>query len=114
MSLTIVPCTADVITALRLLDDATTAHRKLDPAEGLQDAQLASGARLHIVHGDVARGGHLLVNIRKFTGVAFRSLGELVERDMLLRAAADPTWGLTPDPGGGGPGRPSGSGRLRD
>src|SRR5262245_58386423 len=75
-------------TLTRLLDDAAGAHRKLDPAEGLQDAQLASGARLHIVHGDVARGGHLLVNIRKFTGVAFHDLGELVERDMLDRAAA--------------------------
>ena len=31
----------------------------------------------------------MLVNIRKFTGVAFRDLGELVERDMLDRAAAD-------------------------
>ena len=75
-------------TLMRLLDDAATAHRKLDPAEGLQDAQLASGARLHIVHGDIARGGHLLVNIRKFTGVAFRDLGQLVERDMLGRDAA--------------------------
>jgi pilus assembly protein CpaF len=34
----------------------------------LQDAQL-DGARVHIVHGDVARGGHVLVNIRRFTGV---------------------------------------------
>jgi pilus assembly protein CpaF len=76
-------------TLTRLLDDASTAHRKLDPAEGLQDAQLSSGARIHIVHGDLARGGHLLVNIRKFTGVAFRTLDELVERDMLGPAAAD-------------------------
>jgi pilus assembly protein CpaF len=75
-------------TLTRLLDDAAGAHRKLDPSEGLQDAQLASGARLHIVHGDVARGGHLLVNIRKFTGVAFHSLGELVERGMLDHDAA--------------------------
>ena len=64
------------------------AHRKLDPAEGLQDAQLDDGARLHIVHGDVGRGGHVMVNIRKFTGVAFRTLDELVERDMLDRAVA--------------------------
>ena len=77
-------------TLTKLLDDAATAHRKLDPAEGLQDAQLADGARLHIVHGDLGRGGHLLVNIRKFTGVAFHDLGELVERDMLgHQAAAD-------------------------
>ncbi|MCU0274948.1 MAG: Flp pilus assembly complex ATPase component TadA [Acidimicrobiales bacterium] len=72
----------------KILDDATTAHRKLDPAEGLQDAQLDGGARMHIVHGDIARGGHLQVNIRKFTGVAFRSLAELVEREMLTRQAA--------------------------
>jgi pilus assembly protein CpaF len=71
-----------VRTLTKLLDDAATAHRKLDPAEGLQDAQLDDGARVHIVHGDVARGGHVLVNIRKFTAVPFRSLDELVERDM--------------------------------
>ena len=72
----------------KILDDASSAHRKLDPAEGLQDAQLDNGARLHIVHRDIGRDGHVLVNIRKFTGVAFRSLSELVERDMLSTAAA--------------------------
>ncbi|HUQ64436.1 MAG TPA: ATPase, T2SS/T4P/T4SS family [Acidimicrobiales bacterium] len=72
-----------VRTLTKILDDATGSHRKLDPAEGLQDAQLDNGARLHIVHGDVGRDGHLLVNIRKFTGVAYRSLDELVERCML-------------------------------
>ncbi|HEX2700818.1 MAG TPA: type II/IV secretion system ATPase subunit [Acidimicrobiales bacterium] len=72
-----------VRTLTKILDDASGSHRKLDPAEGLQDAQLDTGARIHIVHGDVGRDGHVLVNIRKFTGVAFRSLGELVERDML-------------------------------
>jgi pilus assembly protein CpaF len=82
-------------TLTKVLDDASTSHRKLDPAEGLQDAQLDSGARLHIVHRDIGRDGHLLVNIRRFTGVAFRSLDELVGRGMLttqvasfLRAAA--------------------------
>ena len=75
-----------VRTLTKILDDASGAHRKLDPAEGLQDAQLDDGARLHIVHGDVGRGGHVMVNIRKFTGVAFRSLDELVDRDMLDRA----------------------------
>ncbi len=70
-------------TLTKLLDDASTSHRKLDPSLGLQDAQLDDGARLHIVHQDIARGGHLMVNIRKFTGVAFTSLGQLVERDML-------------------------------
>ncbi|HVM01944.1 MAG TPA: ATPase, T2SS/T4P/T4SS family [Acidimicrobiales bacterium] len=72
-----------VRTLTKILDDATGSHRKLDPAEGLQDAQLDTGARIHIVHGDVGRDGHLLVNIRKFTGIAYRSLHELVERDML-------------------------------
>ncbi|MGH7507523.1 MAG: hypothetical protein ACRELX_17855 [Longimicrobiales bacterium] len=56
-------------TLTKLLDDAGSAHRKMDAAEGLQDAQLDDGARLHIVHGDVGRGGHVIVNIRKFTGV---------------------------------------------
>jgi pilus assembly protein CpaF len=65
------------------------AHRKLDPSEGLQDAQLDDGARLHIVHRDVGRGGHLIVNIRKFTGVAFRSLDELVDRGMLTPEVAE-------------------------
>ncbi len=70
-------------TLTKILDDASSSHRKLDPSEGLQDAQLDSGARLHIVHRDVGRGSHLLVNIRKFTGVAFRSLDQLVERGMM-------------------------------
>ena len=78
-----------VRTLTKLLDDASTAHRKLDPAEGLQDAQLDSGARLHIVHRDIGRDGHLIVNIRKFTGVAFRTLAQLVDRDMLSVGAAD-------------------------
>ena len=38
-----------------------TGSRRLDPAEGLQDAQLDEGARVHIVHGDIAPGGHVLV-----------------------------------------------------
>ena len=44
-------------TLTKILDDATGSHRKLDPSEGLQDAQLDDGARLHIVHGDISRGG---------------------------------------------------------
>jgi pilus assembly protein CpaF len=76
-------------TLTKILDDSSTAHRKLDPTEGLQDAQLDNGARLHIVHGDVARGGHVMVNIRKFTGVPFRHLGELVDRDMLSPKVAE-------------------------
>jgi len=60
-------------TLTKLLDESATSHRKLDPSEGLQDAQLDDGSRLHIVHGDLARGGHLMVNIRRFTGVRFSS-----------------------------------------
>ncbi len=67
----------------RILDDATGAHRKLDPTLGLQDAQLESGSRLHIVHRDISRGGHTMVNIRKFTGVAYRRLDDLVATGML-------------------------------
>ena len=78
-----------VRTLTKILDDASGSHRKLDPAEGLQDAQLDTGARLHIVHGDVGRDGHTLVNIRKFTGIPFRALGELVELDMLDTRVAD-------------------------
>jgi pilus assembly protein CpaF len=77
-----------VRTLTKILDDASAAHRKLDATEGLQDAQLDDGARLHIVHGDIARDGHVMVNIRKFTGVPFRSLDELVDRGMLTAAAA--------------------------
>src|SRR2546423_159049 len=76
-------------TLTKILDDASASHRKLDPAEGLQDAQLDTGARLHIVHSDVGRDNHVLVNIRKFTGVAFKSLDELVERDMFDDGVAD-------------------------
>lgn len=78
-----------VRTLTKILDDATGAHRKLDPAEGLQDAQLDNGARLHIVHRDIGRDAHMVVNIRKFTGVAFRSLDDLVERDMLPHPVAE-------------------------
>jgi pilus assembly protein CpaF len=72
----------------KVLDDSGRSHRKLDPAEGLQDAQLDSGARLHIVHADIGRDGHALVNIRKFTGLRLRSLDQLVELDMLDPLAA--------------------------
>jgi len=75
-------------TLTRLLERASSSHRKLDPSEGLQDAQLDDGARLHIVHGDLSRGGHVMVNIRKFTGVTFGSLDELVDHQMLPSHAA--------------------------
>lgn len=77
-----------VRTLTKILDDASTSHRKLDPTEGLQDAQLDNGSRLHIVHGDVSSGGHVMVNIRKFTGVAFRHLDQLVARGMLTHEVA--------------------------
>ncbi|MCU1460391.1 MAG: CpaF family protein [Acidimicrobiales bacterium] len=76
-------------TLTKILDDASGSHRKLDAAEGLQDAQLDTGARIHVVHRDVGRDGHLLVNIRKFTGVAIRTLDELVARDMLDHRVAE-------------------------
>jgi len=57
--------------AYRNLTGYGASHRNLDPSEGLQDAQLDTGARVHIVHGDIARGGHLMVNIRKFVGPVF-------------------------------------------
>jgi pilus assembly protein CpaF len=75
-------------TMTKLLEDSHKSHRKLDPADGLQDARLDDGARVHIVHGDIARDGHLLVNVRKFTGLPFRSLDELVMRGMLDAGAA--------------------------
>ena len=76
-------------TLTKVLDDASSAHRKLDPSEGLQDAQLDNGARLHIVHRDIGRGSHTIVNIRKFTGVAFRSLDELAARGMMTSQVAE-------------------------
>ncbi len=75
-------------TMTRIVDRSSGAHRALDPTAGLQDAQLANGARLHIVHGDIARGGHMMVNIRKFTGMSFRSLDELVSSETLNHDAA--------------------------
>ena len=60
-------------TVTRILDQSSGAHRALDPTAGLQDAQLETGARLHIVHGDIARGGHMIVNIRKFIGMSLKS-----------------------------------------
>lgn len=75
-------------TLTKVLDDASTSHRKLDPSEGLQDAQLDNGSRLHIVHSDIGRDGHILVNIRKFSGIQLRRLDDLVERDMLDGPAA--------------------------
>ncbi len=75
-------------TLTKVLNDASGSHRKLDPSEGLQDAQLDSGARLHIVHRDIAHGGHLMVNIRKFTGVAYRRLDQLVDSGSMTPAVA--------------------------
>ena len=76
-------------TITRIVDRSSGAHRALDPTSGLQDAQLDNGARLHIVHNDIARGGHMIVNIRKFTGVAFHTLRELVGSETLSADAAE-------------------------
>lgn len=66
-------------TLVRLLDDAGgLGARRYDPTMGLQDATLADGSRIHIVHGDVAAERQPLVNIRKRTGLAVRSLEQLV------------------------------------
>ena len=78
-----------VRTITKLLDDSGTSHRKLDPSEGLQDAQLHTGARVHIVHGDIARGGNLMINIRKFSGVSINRLEELVSRGSMSAQAAE-------------------------
>ena len=76
-------------TMTRILDQSSGAHRALDPTAGLQDAQLDDGARLHIVHGDIARGGHMIVNIRKFTGMSFRSLDQLVASNTITVTGAN-------------------------
>jgi pilus assembly protein CpaF len=76
-------------TLTRILDDAPGAARRLDPSLGLQDAQLASGARLHIVHRELGRGGHTLINIRKFSGVAYEQLDDLAATGMLDRRAVE-------------------------
>lgn len=76
-------------TLTKILDDASASHRTLDPSDGLQDAQLDNGARLHIVHGDISRGGHLMFNVRKFTGVAFTTLDELVASGSLTPELAN-------------------------
>jgi len=72
----------------RLLARSTSAQRLLDPALGIQDAHLADGSRLHIVHRDLTRDGHFVVNLRRFTGVAFRRLDDLVSLGTLDRASA--------------------------
>ncbi len=77
-----------VRTLTKILDDASGSHRKLDPTEGIQDAQLDDGARLHIVHGELTRNGHVLVNIRRFTGIRFNSLRTLVDHGTLPTHAA--------------------------
>ncbi len=76
-------------TLTRIIDDATASHRKLDPGEGLQDAQLDDGARLHIVHPDIGRGGNLIFNIRKFTGIPFSSLSDLAANGTVTAETAD-------------------------
>lgn len=76
-------------TLTRIIDDANASHRKLDPSEGLQDAQLDDGARLHIVHSDIGRGGHLMFNIRKFARTAYSRLDDLAASGTLTDDIAD-------------------------
>lgn len=76
-------------TLTRILTRAASNQRVLDPAVGLQDAQLDDGSRLHIVHPQIGQSRHYLVNIRRFTGVAFRQLDELVREGTLTVEAAD-------------------------
>lgn len=73
----------------RILHNAAGAHRTLDPSEGLQDAQLEDGSRLHIVHRDIGQGRHAIVNIRKFGGLTYRSLDQLVAHGTLTATAAN-------------------------
>lgn len=73
----------------RLLDRSDQAHRSLDPSEGIQDAQLYNGARMHIVHRDLAKGGHLLINVRKFVDTRGRSIADLVRNGTLTDQAAE-------------------------
>jgi pilus assembly protein CpaF len=76
-------------TLTKILDDASAAHRKLDPSEGLQDAQLDDGARLHIVHRDVGRDGHLHRQHPQVHRRRVRNLDELVDRGMLTAQVAE-------------------------
>lgn len=78
---------ARVIT--RLLDRSIGSHRKLDPSEGVQDAQLSNGSRMHIVHQDIAKGAHLLVNIRKFLPATQRTMSNSIRLGVLGSEAAD-------------------------
>lgn len=75
-------------TIARILSENGLNQRKLEPADGLQDVQLAQGARLHIVHPDLTKEGSLIVNIRKFTGLPIRNISELIKRQMLSASAA--------------------------
>ncbi|MHB8189763.1 MAG: CpaF family protein [Ferrimicrobium sp.] len=51
----------------RLIDSAVGTTRVLDPQEGVQDISLRDGSRLHIVHPELSRGHHFILNIRRFT-----------------------------------------------
>ncbi len=77
-------------TLVRLLDDAGgVGTRRYDPTLGLQDATLVDGSRIHVVHSDIAADREPLVNIRKRTGLAAKSLGALVASEALTPAAAN-------------------------
>lgn len=75
-------------TLTRILTRTSGSQRVLDPSVGLQDAQLDDGSRLHIVYPQIGKARHYLVNIRRFTGVVFTTLDELVNHQMLTGEAA--------------------------
>lgn len=75
-------------TLTRILTRTSGSQRVLDPSLGLQDAQLDDGSRIHIVYPQIGKARHYLVNIRRFTGVSFTTVDELVTQQMLTAEAA--------------------------
>ncbi len=81
----------------RLLDSSMSSQKKLDPALGVQDAQLPDGSRVHVVHPELVAQNHMLVNIRKFQTSKGVTLGDLENqgfvsndcRDFLTHAIAN-------------------------
>ncbi len=67
----------------RLLDTSMSSHKKLDSALGVQDAQLADGSRVHVVHPELVAQNHMLVNIRKFQTSKGVTLGDLESQGFL-------------------------------
>jgi len=75
-------------TLTRVLTRTSGSQRVLDASIGLQDAQLDDGSRIHIVYPQIGKARHYLVNIRRFTGVSFTTVDELISRQMLTDEAA--------------------------